>query len=70
MSTYNLSPEAIDAIRDLAIKKEVSNIKLAYEHMSVAYCERPTGTFIKSKLAEYKGILKNFFQIQRLNLRG
>jgi hypothetical protein len=49
-----MNPKTIDAIRDLAITFEKTNLQIAYELMSIAYKERPQGPFIYNKFLEYK----------------
>lgn len=51
-----MNPKTIDAIRDLSLTFEKSNLKVAYELMEIAYNERPDGPFIKEKFLEYKRI--------------
>ncbi len=49
-----MNPKTINAIRDLALKYEQSDLKIAFELMSIAHSERPKGGFIKKKLLEYQ----------------
>lgn len=49
-----MNPKTINAIRDLALEFESSNLEVAYELMEIAYNKRPSGPFIKRKYLEYK----------------
>ncbi len=49
-----MNPKTIDAIRDLSLTFEESNLQVAYELMKIAHNERPKGPFIKRKFLEYK----------------
>jgi len=49
-----MNPETINAIRNLAVTFEKSNLQVAYELMSIAHNERPDGLFIEKKILEYK----------------
>jgi len=49
-----MNPKTIDAIRNLALTFEKSNLQVAYELMEIAHKERPKGSFIKKKYLAYK----------------
>ena len=49
-----MNPKTINAIRDLAVTFEKSNLQVAYELMAIAHNERPNGPFIERKFLEYK----------------
>ncbi len=49
----------IDAVRDLALTFEESNLEVAYELMSIAHENRPNGGFIIQKMNEYSSKLNS-----------
>jgi hypothetical protein len=53
-----VDPENADLWRDLALRVESSNLRLAYELMQEAYKRRPSGPLINKKLAEYEKMLE------------
>lgn len=58
MNLNKLDPKTIDALRDLAIEHENSNLVVAKELMHLAHLARPDGPYIKYKLEEYINRLK------------
>lgn len=56
--TTKLSSKDIDNIRNIAVKLEMIDINLAFNLMSLALDQRPSGKFIEKKVALYKKILK------------
>ena len=48
-----LKPKTVDALRDLALKIESTDLETAKELMLMAHLARPNGPFIKQKLDEY-----------------
>lgn len=55
-SDVAISGRVVDIIRDEAIRREKENIQESISLMQAAHILRPTGEFIKSKLAKYKNL--------------
>lgn len=48
-----MQAKTIQALRDLALQYEKTNLKVAYELMSIAHKESPGGKLIEAKVSEY-----------------
>lgn len=49
-----LKPKSVDAIRDLAVQLETTDIAAAHALMEMAHSGRPNGLYIEQKLHQYK----------------
>ena len=61
-----MSPQTINAIRDLAVTHEAKNLQVAYELMDLAHKARPAGDFIKRKKRIYKRKLQDALELSKL----
>ena len=59
MDFKDLNPKTVDALRDLAIEYENSNLLVAKELMHLAHLARPDGPYIKYKFNEYVKRMEN-----------